>query len=187
MRPRLPKLPQRKPDAMALAAGQPRLQAAVRRSRQLVRRRALGAAVASAVPLPGLDWAVDAALLTQLLPEINRQFGLAPAQISQLSAPDKAQVQKVATLAGSIIAGRSVTQKLALRFASAAGARLGLAQASKYVPLAGQAVAGVLGYSVLTRLAEQHIRDCVRIASAVPALSAPTREADAEHQLPAPT
>ena len=160
---------------MALAAGPPRLEAAVLRSRKLVRRRAVGAAVAGAVPLPlpGLDWAVDAAMLTQLLPEINRQFGLAPVQISQLSAPDKVQVQKAATLAGSILVGRTVTQKLALRFARTAGMRLTVAQASKYVPLAGQAVAGVLGYSVLTLLAEQHIRDCVRVASTVPALTAP--------------
>lgn len=178
MRPRLPKLPRpslphKKPDAMALAAGNPRLEAAVARSRKLVRRRALGAAVASAVPLPGLDWAVDAALLGQLLPEVNRQFGLAPAQISQLSTPDKEQVQKMAAMAGSILVGRNITQKLVLRFAQTVGMRLTVAQASKYVPLAGQAVAGVLGYSVLTFLAEQHIRDCVRVARAVPALAAP--------------
>lgn len=195
MRPRLPPLPQlpslprlrsRRPDALALAAGHPRLQAAVLRSRKLVRRRAVSAAVAGAVPLPGLDWAVDAAMLTQLLPEINRQFGLAPVQISQLSAPDRAQVQKVASMAGSILVGRTVTQKLALQFVRTVGMRLTVAQASKYVPLAGQAVSGVLGYSILTLLAEQHIRDCVRVASAVPALSAPAPETPVANRLPNP-
>lgn len=186
MRPRLPRLPQRKPNAMALAAGHPRLQAAVTRSRKLVRRRAVGAAVAGAVPLPGLDWAVDAAMLTQLLPEINRQFGLAPEQVSQLSGPDRAQVQKVATMAGSILVGRTITQKLAMRFARTIGMRLTLAQASKYVPLTGQAVAGVLGYSVLTLLAEQHIRDCVRVARAVPALAAPKHDPVVDEHMPEP-
>lgn len=186
MRPRLPRLPHRKPNALALAEGHPRLQDAVRRARKLVRRRAAAAAVAGAVPLPGLDWAVDAAMLTQLLPEINRVFGLAPAQVSQLSAPDKAQVQKVAAMAGSMLVGRNVTHKLAMRFVRTVGMRMTVAQAGKYVPLAGQAVAGVLGYSVLTLLAEQHIRDCVRVARAVPALAAPEPAASADPPLALP-
>ena len=33
----------------------------------MLRKRALVAGVAGAVPFPGLDWAVDAALLTQIL------------------------------------------------------------------------------------------------------------------------
>ena len=57
-----------KPDALELAQGHTRLEQAVLRSRQLLRKRAVVAGVAGAVPLPGLDWAVDAAMLTQLLP-----------------------------------------------------------------------------------------------------------------------
>ena len=41
------------------------------------------------VPLPGLDVAADVALLTQLIPAINREFGLTPAQIEALSPTTK--------------------------------------------------------------------------------------------------
>ena len=59
------------PSSLQMAAGNPALIAAVQRSRRLLHRRALVAAGASLVPVPGLDWAVDAALLSRLLPQIN--------------------------------------------------------------------------------------------------------------------
>lgn len=170
----------RPPDAMQLARGNPLLEAAVTRSRTLARKRAVTAGVAGIVPLPGLDWTVDAALLTRLLPEISRQFGLAPVQVNQLSGEDRALVQKVATMAGSIVIGRVVTPSLVLRFAHLIGLRTTAAQASKFVPIAGPVVSGVLGYSILIFLAEQHIRDCVRVARAIPALQAAPPPVQAE-------
>ena len=154
----------RPPDALALARGNPRLEQAVLRSRRLIGRRALVAGVAGAVPLPGLDWAVDAAMLTKLLPRINAEFGLAPAQIAQLDAREKERVQKAAAMVGSVIVGRLVTRDLVLRFARLVGKRLTAAQAARYVPIAGQLVSGALGYAALRYLGEQHIRDCVRVA-----------------------
>ena len=144
------------------------------RSRQLLRKRAMVAGVAGAVPLPGLDWAVDAAMLTQLLPKINEEFGLAPHQIAKLDAREKERMQKAIAMIGSVIAGRLVTKALVVRFARLVGVRLTAAQAARYVPLAGQVVSGVLGYTALRYLGEQHIRDCVRVALAAPlALPAP--------------
>ena len=69
-------------------------------------------------------------------------------------------------MAGSMVAGRVVTQAMALRFARMLGVRLSAAQAAKFVPVAGQIVSGAIGYGALRMLAEQHIRDCVRIARA---------------------
>ncbi|WOP14307.1 hypothetical protein [Ottowia sp. SB7-C50] len=153
-----------KPDALELARGNTQLEAAVLRSRKLLGRRALAAGVAGAVPLPGLDWAVDAAMLTQLLPKINAEFGLAPHQIAQLDAGEKERVQKAAAVVGSIVVGRLVTRDLVMRFARLLGKRLTVAQATRYVPIAGQLVSGALGYAALRYLGEQHIRDCVRVA-----------------------
>ncbi len=153
-----------KSDALELARGNTRLEAAVLRSRKLLGRRALAAGVAGAVPLPGLDWAVDAAMLTQLLPKINAEFGLAPHQIAQLDAGEKERVQKAAAVVGSIVVGRLVTRDLVMRFARLLGKRLTVAQATRYVPIAGQLVSGALGYAALRYLGEQHIRDCVRVA-----------------------
>ncbi len=153
-----------KPDALELARGNARLEQAVLSSSRLLSRRALVAGVAGAVPLPGLDWAVDAAMLTRLLPLINAEFGLAPHQIAQLDAREKERVQKAAAMVGSVVVGRLVTRDLVMRFARLLGKRLTVAQATRYVPIAGQLVSGALGYAALRYLGEQHIRDCVRVA-----------------------
>ena len=47
-----------------LAAGDPALLAAIQRARKLLNRRALAGAAGSVVPIPGVDWLVDAALLS---------------------------------------------------------------------------------------------------------------------------
>lgn len=175
----------RSPDAMALARGHTRLEQAVQRSRQMLRKRALVAGAAGVLPLPGLDWAADAAMLTRLLPRINAEFGLAPHQIAQLDAREKERVEKAITMVGSVMIGRVVTKGLVLRAARVLGLRLSTAQAARYVPIAGQLVSGALGYAALNYLGEQHIRDCVRVALAAPlALPAPDAPAvDAREQV----
>lgn len=168
------------PNAMELARGHTRLEQAVQRSRQMLRKRALVAGVAGMVPLPGLDWAADAAMLAQLLPKINAEFGLTPQQIAKLDAREKERVQKAIAMVGSVLIGRLVTRGLVLRAARLLGMRLTTAQAAKYVPIAGQLVSGALGYAALQYLGEQHIRDCVRVALASP-LALPAPEGVREH------
>ena len=150
-------------SARQMAADNPQLAAAVQRSRRLLHRRALVAAAASAVPVPGLDWAVDAALLSRLLPQINAQFGLTPEQLDQLDPKKRAQVQKAVTLVGSVLIGKFITKELVLRVTRTVGLRLTTRQLAKYVPLAGQAVAATVGYATLRYLGEQHLRDCVLV------------------------
>ncbi len=139
---------------------------AVLRSRKLLNRRALVGAAASAVPIPGLDWAVDAALLSRLIPAINAEFGLTPAQLDLLPEHKREQVQKALTAVGSVLIGKFVTHDLVIRMAKALGKRLVVQQAAKYVPLAGQAVSAIMGYAALRYLGEEHIKDCVRVAKA---------------------
>jgi len=71
-------------STLQMAAADPAMLAVVRQCRQLLHRRALVAGVASAVPVPGLDWAVDAALLSRLIPAINAAFGLTPEPLDRL-------------------------------------------------------------------------------------------------------
>jgi uncharacterized protein (DUF697 family) len=146
-----------------MAADNPELAAAVQRSRRLLHRRALVAAAASTVRVPGLDWAVDAALLSRLLPQINAQFGLTPEQLDQLDPKKREQVQKAVTLVGSVLIGKFITKELVLRVTRTVGLRLTTKQLAKYVPLAGQAVAATVGYATLRYLGEQHLQDCVRV------------------------
>jgi hypothetical protein len=154
------------PTALQLAEGNPLLVEAVRRSRKLLNRRALVGAAASTVPVPGLDWAVDAALLSRLVPAINAEFGLTPAQLNQLPGQKREEVQKALALVGSVLVGKFITRDLVMRMAHSVGKRLTAKQAARYVPIAGQAVAAIMGYTAIRYLGEEHIKDCVRVAQA---------------------
>ncbi|MDY0107800.1 MAG: hypothetical protein RBS27_16450 [Giesbergeria sp.] len=149
----------RKPVPPADAA----LDAAARRARRLLHKRALVAAAAGVVPVPGLDWAVDAALLSRLLPRINAEFGLTPEQLDRLDPSQREQVQKAVAMVGSVLIGKFITRDLVIKLTSAMGVRLTTQQAAKYVPLAGQAISATLGYATLRYLGEQHIRDCMQV------------------------
>ncbi len=161
--------------ALQLAEGNAALADAVRRSRKLLNRRALMGAAASAVPLPGLDWAVDAALLSRLVPAINAEFGLTPEQLDRLPGHKREEVQKALAMVGSVLVGKFITRDLVIRMAQGMGKRLTARQAAKYVPIAGQAFSAVMGYTALRYLGEEHIKDCVRVAQAAP-VALPARQ-----------
>ena len=152
------------PTALHMAADDAALEAAVKRSRKLLNKRALVAAVASAVPVPGLDWAVDAALLSKLIPEINREFGLSPAQLDQLDPKKREQVQKAATLVGTVLIGKFISRDLIIKATTKIGMRLTTKQLAKYVPLAGQIVAATVGFAAIRYFGEEHMKDCIRVA-----------------------
>ncbi len=151
------------------------LAARVTRARQLISRKAWVAAAAGAVPLPGLDWAVDATLLSKLIPQINAQFGLAPHQIEQLPLHQRERVQSAIALVGGALLGKLISKELIILLLKTVGVRLSAAQAAKFVPLAGQAASAALNYAALRWLGEQHIKDCVRVVQeAQLALPAPS-------------
>ena len=129
------------PTALHMAADNAALEAAVKRSRKLLNKRALVAAVASAVPVPGLDWAVDAALLSKLIPEINKEFGLS-----------------------AVLIGKFISRDLILKATGKIGVRLTTKQLAKYVPFAGQLVAATVGFAAIRFVGEEHMKDCIRVA-----------------------
>ncbi|MDP1565511.1 MAG: hypothetical protein Q8L91_04510 [Polaromonas sp.] len=152
------------PTALQMAADDAALAAAVTRSRKLLHKRAVVAAAASAVPVPGLDWAVDAAMLSRLIPEINKEFGLTPQQLDQLDPTKREQVQKAVTVVGSVLIGKFISRDLILKAATKIGMRLSTKQLAKYVPFAGQIVAASVGYAAIRYLGEEHMKDCIRVA-----------------------
>ena len=152
------------PNALHMASEDAALQAAVKRSRKLLNKRAIVAAAASAVPVPGLDWAVDAALLSKLIPEINKEFGLTPQQLDQLSPHKREQVQKAVTMVGSVLIGKLISRDLVIKAATKIGMRLTTKQLAKYLPFAGQIVAAAVGFAAIRYLGEEHMKDCVRVA-----------------------
>lgn len=151
------------PTALHMAADDAALEAAVKRSRKLLNKRAMVAAVASALPIPGLDWAVDAALLSKLIPEINKEFGLTPAQLDLLDPKKRDQVQKAAAMVGSVLIGKFISRDLIIKASTKIGMRLTSKQLAKYVPFAGQIVAATVGFAAIRYFGEEHMKDCIRV------------------------
>lgn len=142
------------------------------RCRRLVTRRALVGAGVAMVPLPGVDWLTDVALLLKLIPEINREFGLTPEQVERLSPDRRIVVYKAISAGGSLLIGRLVTRELVMTMLRVVGVRLTTQQAAKFVPVAGQAVSALLTFSALKYVCEQHIRQCMEVSRLL-ALPAP--------------
>lgn len=139
------------------------LQDVITRCRAKLHKRALVAGAASAVPIPGLDWAVDAAILSKLLPDISEEFGLTPEQIDALDPHMRDQVQKAVSMVGSVFIGKLLTRQMILRLARTVGLRMGTKQFAKFIPFAGQAIAAAVGYGALRYLGQRHINDCIRV------------------------
>lgn len=153
-------------STVALAGGDPALLDAIRRSRRMLNRRALAGAAAGAVPIPGVEWLVDAALISRLVPAINAEFGLTPEQLDRLPKRKREEVEKAIGVVGSMLVGKFITRDLVIRTAQKIGVRVTAGRAAKYVPLAGQAVSALIGYAAIRYLGESHIRDCVEVCKA---------------------
>jgi uncharacterized protein (DUF697 family) len=163
------------------------LQAIAQRCRKRVSRSAALAAGVAMVPLPGLDWAADVGLLMRLLPQINAEFGLSPAQIERLAPERRLVVFKAISASGGLLVGKLVTREVVLRAVQLVGVRLTAQQAAKFVPLAGQAVSAALTYTALRYVCEQHIRQCMAVAQQLqlPAPSKPAPNKPAPQETPA--
>jgi hypothetical protein len=139
------------------------LSEAIRRSRTLVTKHAALASAASLVPIPGLDIAVDITAVMKMIPAINREFGLTPEQIEHLNPDSKLLVYKSVVTIGSMMIGKIMTQQIAIEVLKTVGVRLTAKQASKYVPVAGQALSVALGFAAMKYVGRQHIKDCQRV------------------------
>jgi len=147
--------------------------AVVKQCRRLVVRRALVAAGVAAVPIPGVDWITDVAVLMRLIPEINRAFGLTPEQIERLAPDRKLVVYKAVSAGGGLLIGRLVTRDLIIKLVKKVGVRLTTQQAAKFVPVAGQAISAALTFSSLRFVCDQHIEQCAAVSRQL-MLPAPT-------------
>jgi uncharacterized protein (DUF697 family) len=140
------------------------VEAVVRQCHRLVTKRALLAAGVAVVPIPGVDWITDVAVLMKLIPEINHAFGLTPEQVERLAPDRRLVVYKAISAGGGVVVGRLVTRELIIKLLKLVGVRLTTQQAAKYVPIAGQAVSAALTFSSLKFVCEQHIQQCVAVS-----------------------
>jgi hypothetical protein len=141
--------------------------AARARARRRLTRTAAVASAASVIPLPGIDIAVDAAALIKLIPEINREFGLTPAQIEQLSPNKQLIVYKAIVAVGGAMIGKLITREIVIEALKTVGVRMTVKQAAKVVPVAGQALAAAIGFAAMQYVGLAHIRECERVVDLV--------------------
>lgn len=153
----------RGPDASGDAPAGSEIDLIAARCRSLVHSRALVAAGASVVPLPGLDVLADVTLLIRLLDRINTEFGLSHAQIESLQPAKKVVAFKTIGWVGNRVIGKVVTHSVVLHVLKTVGVRMTAKQATKYVPLAGQAVSAVLAFTAMRQVCMRHIDDCIRV------------------------
>lgn len=132
--------------------------------RAMVRRRAASSGGMSLIPIPGVDIAGDVGMLMQLIPSINRKFGLSPEQIDELDTRHKVVIYAMAKKVGSDLVGRAVTKKLVVAALKKVGGRMAAKQVLKYIPFAGQAAAVALSVAAMMYLGNSHVDACFEIA-----------------------
>lgn len=135
--------------------------------RGMVRRRAVASAAVSAVPLPGIDIVSDLKLFTQLIEEVNRAFGLTPEQVDRLQPRFRLIAYQAAVSVGGALVGRVVTRDLLLKVVKKSGTKLLAKQASRFVPLAGQAASAAICFLAFRQLGYQHVEACAAVAQAL--------------------
>lgn len=131
---------------------------------ELIKKRAYVSAGAAVIPVPFLDVLIDVGILSQLLPEINARFGLAPEQVSVFD-PKTKQVQwdelrkRGVQFSGLVVARTAVKKSI-----NNVAAKYITKQVTKFIPLGGQLIAASLGYYVMKKVAEAHVEDSYKLA-----------------------
>lgn len=131
---------------------------------ELVKKRAKVSAGVAIVPVPFFDVAVDAGMLTTLLPEISERFGLIEGNESAIDLQSrevhwKALKDRAVDFAG-LMATRGIVKKTIQGF----GGRIVAKQVTKFIPLGGQMVAATMGYMIFRKIAFDHIDQCYNLA-----------------------
>ena len=137
------------------------------RCRRLVQRRAAVSAGISAVPLPGLDVVSDLRLFADLIDQINREFGLSPEQVGRLQPRFRVMAYQAAVNVGGTMVGKYITKEVVFRLLQRSGAKLVAKQATRFVPLAGQAAAAAIGFFAFRQIGYQHVEACAKVAQEI--------------------
>lgn len=130
---------------------------------ELAKSRAKISAGVAIIPLPFLDVAIDVGMLSKLLPEITKKFGLEEPTDSHSTASEAARRQTIQDrilAIGGLVATRGVVNKTIQGF----GGRIIGKQVAKYIPLGGQMVAATIGYMIFKKIAFDHIEQCYQVA-----------------------
>lgn len=131
--------------------------------RSMVTTRAALSAGATIIPLPGIDVGTDISLLVELIPAINRKFGLTPEQIDGLDPQLQKLILVAVTSVGSELIGRLVTKQIILGVLQRVGLRVAAKSTLRFVPILGQALSAGLSFTAMRLLGNAHVEDCYQV------------------------
>ena len=132
--------------------------------KSLVTKRAGLSAGAAVLPIPGLDLGADVSLLIEMIPAINKKFGLSPEQIEGLDPQIKRVILIGATSLGNGLIGKWVTQQLVMQMLQRLGVRVATKSVARFVPFLGQALAASISFATMKLLGNAHVDDCYAVA-----------------------
>jgi uncharacterized protein (DUF697 family) len=132
--------------------------------KSMVTKRAGLSATAAVVPIPGVDIGADVTLLLEMIPAINRKFGLTPEQIEDLDPQIKKIILVAITSIGSELIGKIVTTQLILQVLKRVGIRVATKSVAKFIPILGQALAASISFGAMKMVGNAHVDDCYEVA-----------------------
>lgn len=130
----------------------------------LVKKRAKISAGVAVVPIPFFDVAVDASMLTMLLPEISERFGLLEDRVAAIDLESRAVHWSALKDRTVDFAGLMATRGIVKKTIQGFGGRIAAKQVTKFIPLGGQLVAATMGYTIFRKIATDHIEECYKLA-----------------------
>lgn len=135
--------------------------------KSMVNKRATASAAAAVVPVPGADIGADVAIMMELLPAINRKFGLSPEQIDAMDTALKGQIMVIITSVGSKLVGKIISKQTVAVLLKKVGTRVAVKQVTKFVPLVGQAVSAGISFGAMKYLGNSHIDECYEVCRSI--------------------
>ncbi|WP_350559279.1 hypothetical protein [Psychrobacter sp. CAL346-MNA-CIBAN-0220] len=133
----------------------------------MVKKRAKYSAGVAVIPVPFFDVAVDAGMLTQLLPDISERFGLIEGRESAVDLESRAIHWRALKDRTIDFAGLMATRGIVKKTVQGFGGRIAAKQVTKFIPLGGQLVAATMGYMIFKKIASDHIEECYNLAKEI--------------------
>lgn len=131
----------------------------------MVKQRAKISAGTSAIPALAIDVAADVAILLELVPAVNKRFGLSREQIAGYDQPTRDLIAANRSAGGFSMVGTEVTKTLILYAMKKIAARAALKQVLKFLPFLGWAASAMIGFRAMKFVGNTHVDDCYAVAA----------------------
>ena len=126
----------------------------------MVTKRAGVSGITAIIPIPGADVAADIGMLLQLLPAINKKFGLSKEQVDNMDEKTRVIVMEIAKKLGNTLIGKFITKELITQIVKKVATRFVAKQVLKYIPIAGQIASASISFAAMKYLGNSHVSEC---------------------------